>query len=62
LWFFIREDGGVADTRLWRSSGSAEIDQLALELGREIRWQPATCGGQPWAKWYGHPMAMGGAQ
>lgn len=58
LWFFIREDGSVADTRLWRSSGSPEVDRIAVKLGRELRWRPATCAGQPFAQWYGHPMAL----
>ena len=61
LWFFIREDGGVADIRLWKTSGSSDIDDLAVELGRQVRWRPARCGGQPVANWYGHPMAVGGS-
>lgn len=60
LWYFIREDGSTADVRLWRSSGSQPIDQLALELGPRMRWRPATCAGQPYARWYGHPIAIGG--
>jgi hypothetical protein len=60
LWYFVREDGGVAETRLWRSSGSRDVDEVALEAGRQLRWQPATCGGQPVALWYGHPIALGG--
>ena len=61
LWFFIRENGRVAETRLWRSSGSSEVDRIALDAGRQVLWRPATCGGQPVATWYGHPMAVGGA-
>lgn len=60
LWFFIREDGSVAEVRLWRSSGSAEMDRIGLEVGRELRWKPLTCGGVAIATWYGHPMGMGG--
>src|SRR5919198_4289391 len=61
LWYFIREDGSTAEVRMWRSSGSREIDELALELGPRMRWRPPTCGGQPYAAWYGHPIAVGGA-
>lgn len=60
LWFFIREDGSVATTHLWKTSGSSQIDDIALDLGRQVMWRPATCGGQPVAGWYGHPMAVGG--
>lgn len=62
LWFFIREDGGVAETRIWRSSGSEEVDRIAVDSGRRLRWRPATCGGAPVAGWYGHPMAVGGSR
>ena len=62
LWYFVREDGGVADTRLWKSSGSSEVDGVAVDLGRRMRWQPATCSGTPVALWYGHPIALGGPQ
>ncbi|MBA2432463.1 MAG: energy transducer TonB [Chthoniobacterales bacterium] len=59
LWYFIRENGSVAETRLWRSSGSRDIDEIAVDAGREMVWRPATCGGQPVALWYGHPIALG---
>src|SRR5690349_13515691 len=59
LWYFIREDGTVEETRLWRSSGSPAMDEVALEAGRQMRWRPALCAGQPVAMWYGHPVALG---
>ena len=62
LWYFVREDGGVAETRLWRTSGSPEVDNVALQAGRQMRWRPATCGGHAVALWYGHPIALGGNQ
>jgi outer membrane biosynthesis protein TonB len=61
LWYFVREDGRVAEVRPWRSSGSYDIDRIALELGREMYWHPATCAGKATAMWYGHPIAIGGA-
>jgi outer membrane biosynthesis protein TonB len=61
LWYFIREDGSVADVKLWRPSRSPTVDMIALDAGRRIRWHPARCAGQAIATWYGHPIALGGA-
>lgn len=61
LWYVIREDGRVAEVRLWRTSGSFDVDRIALHLGREMYWHPATCAGKAAATWYGHPIALGGA-
>ncbi len=61
LWYFLREDGSVAEVQLWRSSRSAEVDRVALQIGRDMRWRAPTCDGAPAAGWYGHPIALGGA-
>lgn len=60
LWYFIRESGTVADVRLWRPGPSPEINNMAMDLGSEMRWRPATCDGQAIAGWYGHPISLGG--
>ena len=60
LWYFIREDGRTEEVRLWQSSGSSAMDDVALEAGRQMLWQPLRCAGQAVATWYGHPIAMGG--
>lgn len=60
LWFFVREDGGTEEVRLQRTSGSPVIDGVALELGHQMRWQPARCGGQPIAVWTYYRVVLGG--
>lgn len=60
LWYFVQEDGRVAEARLWKSSGSPVVDDVAVQMGRDMQWQPAMCGSEPVALWYGHPIALGG--
>jgi hypothetical protein len=61
LRFFIRENGSTAKVEIWRSSRNPQVDDIALQVGTELRWQPARCGESPIAGWYGHPIALGGA-
>lgn len=51
LWFLIGKSGAVEDTRVSNTSGSAELDSLAVSLAREIRFQPATLQGEPTCVW-----------
>lgn len=58
-WFFVNEEGRVTDTRLARSSGSPELDELALRSAVEWRFTPAMNRDQPRAVWVSLPVVFG---
>ena len=41
VWFFISEEGRVADTRIFTSSGFEEFDQAALRVANVFEFTPA---------------------
>jgi len=44
--------GNVLEVRLKKSSGSALLDQTAIETVKKWRFTPATVNGNPVAEWY----------
>lgn len=59
VWYFVTEDGRVQDTRVARSSGSPELDELALRAATEWRFTPARNRDQPRAVWVSLPVVFG---
>jgi len=59
LWFDVLADGSTGNVALLKSSGDRRADEVALQVGRRMRWRPARCGDQPVSTRYGHPIAMG---
>ena len=59
LWFDVRADGSTGEVALWKSSGDRRVDEIALQVGPQMRWRPARCGDQPIRTRYGHPIAIG---
>ena len=49
---WVGADGRVRDVRLTRSSGSALLDDAAIEALRAWQFRPATVDGVPVAEWY----------
>jgi len=54
----VGADGGVANARLDRSSGSEALDAVALESVRDWRFRAATTNGQPVATDIAVPMTF----
>ena len=52
LRILIDANGRAVDVQVQRSSGSARLDQAALEAIREWRFIPARRGGKPVPEWY----------
>jgi protein TonB len=48
----VGPQGNVLDVRLKKSSGSALLDQTAIETVKKWRFSPATVDGKPVAEWY----------
>jgi TonB family protein len=59
LWFDVRADGSTGEVTLWKSSGDRAADEVALQVGPQMRWRPAHCGDQTIRVRYGHPIAIG---
>lgn len=51
LRIFITAQGGVDTVRVEKPSGHAAFDTAAVRGARELRFQPATRGGEPVAVW-----------
>lgn len=56
IWFFIDEEGRVVKTQLRESSGHAALDEVALEVGRTLRFRPALNRDTKVAVWVSLPM------
>jgi len=48
----VSQDGGVTEVKLKKSSGSALLDQTAIETVKKWRFKPATVDGRPVDEWY----------
>ena len=48
----VGPEGNVLEFRLMKSSGSALLDQTAIQTVRKWRFSPATVDGKPVAEWY----------
>ena len=57
---FVREDGEVADGRVFRSAGRTDIDRFALDILMRARFSPATTGDFPIPVWIRLPMTFTG--
>ncbi len=53
---YILPDGSVGEIKLKRSSGSARLDQAALDAVRQWRYLPARRGNEPIPYWYVQPL------
>ena len=53
---YILPDGSVGEIKLKRSSGSARLDQAALDAVRQWRYMPARRGNEPIPYWYVQPL------
>jgi TonB family protein len=58
IWVHIGTNGVVSETRIRSSSRNERVDNLALELARELVFEPARSGGQPVAVWVGIPFVF----
>lgn len=56
VWFFIDEEGRVVKTQLRESSGHAALDEVALEVGRTLRFRPALNRDRKVSVWVSLPM------
>jgi len=56
---FIDEAGRVISPQLAGSSGSATVDQAALQAIEGVRFRPAALRGEPVAVWVLFPMRFG---
>jgi protein TonB len=56
VWFFIDEEGKVVKTQLRESSGHPALDEVALEVGRTLRFRPALNRDRKVAVWVSLPM------
>ena len=59
VYFFIAEDGRVANAILSRSSGHAPLDQAAVEIARVYRFKPAMNRDQVVPVWVMFPLTFG---
>ena len=57
---FVREDGEVADGRVFRSAGRTDIDRFALDILMRARFSPAMIGDFPIPVWIRLPMTFTG--
>lgn len=58
VWLFIDEEGAVRESKLNRSSGSTDLDDAAVTLASEMRFQPAEHDGKPVAVWVQIPVSF----
>jgi protein TonB len=56
LRIFIGAGGGVDTVRVERSSGHTAFDSAAVRGARELRFEPATRGGEPQGTWRRLPV------
>ncbi|MEX1183234.1 MAG: TonB family protein [Gemmatimonadota bacterium] len=56
LWFFIDEDGRVANTLLKASSGYPDLDEAARKVAEVMRFSPALNLGRPVPVWVEIPI------
>ncbi len=59
VWLFIGEGGRVRDTRVSHSSGSRELDQLALRTLADVTFTPALNRDQKIPVWVSLPVVFG---
>ena len=59
VWYFVNEDGRVEDRRLDRSSGSSELDEIAMEAAAEMRFTPALNRDRKTSVWVSLPVVFG---
>jgi len=53
LNLYVGKDGHVKDAKILHSSGSAHLDQAAMNTARgDWRYEPATANGKPVAMWH----------
>lgn len=60
VWVLVDESGSVAETRLLRTSGNAELDARSLEAVRNVRYRPARRGGRAIPAWTRQRVTFGG--
>ena len=60
-WYYINENGRVEDRRLDRSSGSAELDELALQAAEQMVFTVALNRDRKTAVWVSLPVVFGDA-
>ncbi len=53
-------DGSVQKTRILRSTGTARLDQAAVEAVKSVKWQPARQRNRPVKVWVGIPVIFRG--
>jgi TonB family protein len=58
LWVHIGQNGAVQETRIRTSSRNSRIDALALELARELMFEPARNLGANVAVWVAVPIVF----
>jgi serine/threonine protein kinase len=62
LLFHISPEGETLEVRVYLASSHARFDELAMQLGRQMRWNPATKGGLAVESWQVLPIFPGRAQ
>lgn len=56
VFFFINEEGVVAEARVQQSSGHEALDQAAVRVARQFRFSPALNRGEPVPVWVQIPI------
>src|SRR5690606_39070946 len=56
VWFYIDGEGGVVKTQLRESSGQTALDEVALEVGKTLRFRPALNRDRKVAVWVSLPL------
>lgn len=58
IWFLIGSDGETREVRIKESSGHEGLDEAALRVAREMRWEPARNREKPVDVWVSFPIAF----
>ena len=56
VWMFVDDEGAVTRVETARSSGVAELDELALDVARDMRFSPAENRGHAVSVWIQLPI------
>ncbi len=57
LWLLVDADGSIRETRVARSTGRFGLDQVAVQVARELEFEPGLIEGIPHAAWVRFPMS-----